>query len=183
VEGVDPSVWAGVVEAAAAAGVAPGEFAHAALKRAADAALAMVSIYALVDPRTDEIRYVGQTLDVGQRMKAHRRDKDGSERAAWVSELLAEGLAPEVLVLTEVPAVEADYTEQWFITGLRLEGARLLNRQKVFDLPTLELHLIPPTFAWVEEQARRDRCHPGHIFEKAIADYMQRVEEGSNAAC
>lgn len=182
-DGIDPAVWSEVERAAALAGVDPAEFAQAALARASEAALADVSIYALRDPRTNEIRYVGQSRRPDNRMKAHRRDKDGSARAQWVSELKGEGLEPQCEIVSVVPAAEADWSEQWFIDGFRGDGHQLLNVRQVFDLPAVELRLIPPTYEWVCRQAERDGCSPAHIFEKAIVPYIVKREEADHAAC
>lgn len=181
-EGIDPSVWAEVERAAQVRCESPEEFVQAALKGAASVALATVEIYVLGDPRTGAIRYVGQTVDLTNRMKAHRRDKDGSARAAWVAELRSEGLAPDVQVVAEVLAAEADYSEQWFIEGFRADGHDLLNKREVYDLPSLEVRLIPPTFEWICAHAARVGCSPAHVFEKAIVVYMQALEEEAAGA-
>jgi hypothetical protein len=150
-EGVRTEVWDGVSRAARVAGVSAEEFAERALVDAAEAALAERSIYCLCDPRTDEIRYVGQSVDPANRLKGHKSDRDGTAKSAWVAELRSEGLEPTLVVLSTVPAAEAAMAEQWFIEGYRRGGHPLLNAQKAYELPEVVLRLFPPTYEWVRE--------------------------------
>jgi hypothetical protein len=91
-------------------------------------------IYALCDPRTREVRYIGASTRGLARPRQHlslsgNRDNT-SVRAHWCRGLLVAGLAPLVRVLEEV----ADRTalmeaERVAISRFRALGARLLNRQ------------------------------------------------------
>ena len=50
-------------------------------------------IYILVDPRTDEIRYVGKTNQrLEWRISAHMQSKEPCHRTHWLNELKALGL-------------------------------------------------------------------------------------------
>jgi hypothetical protein len=156
---VSPELWGEVSRAAAVVGLSAEEFAVAELGRAARAAVAPVSIYVLHDPRTGAPRYVGRSVNPAARMKAHRRAHDGSERAAWVAELAAEGLEPHMQVVCEASPAEADWVEQWWIDGLRADGFDLLNRQQVFPLAKVTISLTPSELEWIEEY-RRARERP-----------------------
>lgn len=86
-------------------------------------------IYALVDPRTDEVRYVGATIDVTRRYRAHlthQLDRD-TPRAAWLNELLALGLKPELLVIEESSAGSWPERETFWILSYRAAGCDLTN--------------------------------------------------------
>lgn len=76
------------------------------------------SIYALLDPRTESIYYVGQTTDLENRFYAHLAAKGGSRKPTPVErynkELRKAGVRPELIVLD---TIETYYPE----LALRLE--------------------------------------------------------------
>lgn len=68
-----------------------------------------VSIYGLVDPRTDEIRYVGKTIQPLQmRLQQHvwnaRTEHTTHKTARWIKELCDLRMKPRITLLEEVPA-------------------------------------------------------------------------------
>lgn len=90
-------------------------------------------IYGLVDPRTNQIRYVGKTvLSPERRVAVHiwraRSAPKKRHSMAWIASLHADGLRPEVLEIEIVPPggdwVEA---EQFWIAYWRFVGADLCN--------------------------------------------------------
>lgn len=91
----------------------------------------MYSVYTLSDPRTNEVRYVGCTLDVKRRFNDHMRNQEGNSRKrAWIDELKAQGLQPVLFVLEdELKEAEAFNHEAYWIVQYRDHGASLLNYQ------------------------------------------------------
>jgi len=90
-------------------------------------------IYALVDPRTDAVRYIGKSSSGLARPRAHgepavvARDPN-RHKARWIAGLMAAGLSYRVDVLEEVDAA-SDLNEAeraWIAQGRRL-GWRLTN--------------------------------------------------------
>lgn len=84
-------------------------------------------IYGLIDPRTEELRYVGQSSKGLERPKQHwsKRVQGGALRDHchnWVRSLLAEKLVPEVVVLESYDAVDPTdgQTKSWLDTNERL---------------------------------------------------------------
>ena len=55
----------------------------------------MITVYMLSDPRDGEVKYIGQTRDVGSRMMQHRSDETSSARS-WILELDGLGIKPDV---------------------------------------------------------------------------------------
>jgi len=53
-----------------------------------------IYIYTLSHPITNEVRYVGKTINIKRRYKQHLYDKRGSHKASWVKSLKNEGLKP-----------------------------------------------------------------------------------------
>jgi hypothetical protein len=61
-----------------------------------------VCIYGLADPRTNEVRYVGASVDPWRRRSEHLADaRSGgmSAKCVWLNALLTEGLDPQLLLL------------------------------------------------------------------------------------
>lgn len=57
-------------------------------------------IYALIDPRTSEVRYVGFSIDIVYRYKSHIRHVNNKTLVAgWIKELRSVGLIPEFKLL------------------------------------------------------------------------------------
>lgn len=85
-------------------------------------------IYALIDPLTDEIRYVGKSNDYHQRLRhhIHNAPKLVNHRDAWINGLLKTGHRPETYVLEEVGANWQE-AERFWIAYLKLIGCRLTN--------------------------------------------------------
>lgn len=96
-----------------------------------DTAVRGHSVYALIDPRTGEARYVGKAKDAHQRLNGHLNDArrgQKSHKAHWVRQLLASGLVPEMVVLDEgIPAHLIDNAEKLWICMYRSMGCPLTN--------------------------------------------------------
>lgn len=87
-------------------------------------------VYALVDPRDSRIRYVGSTKDPEQRYSLHCGCKSGSSAVtAWVEELRAECLLPQMVEIDQVRAWNTPRQEVHWIRTLSEAGAPLLNYQ------------------------------------------------------
>ena len=92
----------------------------------------MVLIYTLTDPRTKEIRYVGKTVNMVNRMARHKRDamKRGStsvHRNAWLRSLYSNQLSPIVNVVEEVGEAVWGDRERYHIKRLLESGCNLTN--------------------------------------------------------
>lgn len=93
----------------------------------------MITIYALRDPRTWEVRYIGKTAySVGERLCKHinlalRGHRD--HKYNWLRQLLAAGLEPVLGILEELPP-EGDWeeAEAWWIAEGRKRGWPLTNQ-------------------------------------------------------
>jgi hypothetical protein len=89
-------------------------------------------IYALVDPRTNEIRYIGQSSR-GFKRPVHHWDKTALRRDShlhstrWIMQLIAEGKLPLIEVLEEVDACELNASEILWIARGRAFGWPLTN--------------------------------------------------------
>lgn len=92
----------------------------------------VATIYALMDPRNDAIRYVGRTTQgLRARLSGHLSGGpfNGRARFDWIRGLAALGLCPKIVPLDVIAGSESDWVEaekRW-ISKLRAEGVDLLN--------------------------------------------------------
>lgn len=84
-------------------------------------------IYALVDPRTQQIRYVGKANDPQHRLRDHLREKRKSYKNSWIKELRDNGLVPELQIVEEVPVTNWMERERYWIAYYRDLGMALVN--------------------------------------------------------
>jgi hypothetical protein len=91
-----------------------------------------VIVYALIDPRTRQVRYVGETvrparIRLSQHLRASR-EKTVPPVNAWLRGLEAEGAEPELMELECFGSKEAMHDgECYWIEQFRAMGAALLN--------------------------------------------------------
>lgn len=85
-------------------------------------------VYTLTDPRNNEVRYVGVTIQKLQaRLRGHLRYKGKDHRTAWVQSLLREGVIPVIDQIDVVPIEDRGEAEQRWIAIYRERGADLTN--------------------------------------------------------
>lgn len=93
------------------------------------------SIYALVDPRSGNVRYVGKSINVGERVKWHMRDRSSTRKGRWLRQLGAAGLQPQVLILETGTGDWQEAERRWIahhalvydLTNLTLGGEGLID--------------------------------------------------------
>jgi hypothetical protein len=90
------------------------------------------SIYALIDPRTDEVRYIGKAKDPARRLRDHLQpsqiSRHRSHKNSWLKGLLAAGHEPQLLILdSEITAEDVDNAERLWISLYRVWDATLTN--------------------------------------------------------
>jgi len=93
---------------------------------------AMVKIYALIDPRDNEIRYVGKTKNrlttrLGQHIEDVVYKQERNWRTHWIAELLRLGYRPRIELIQEVPDEFWRQAEPYWISYYRAIGCRLTN--------------------------------------------------------
>jgi predicted GIY-YIG superfamily endonuclease len=71
-----------------------------------------VYIYQLVDPRDGSVRYIGQTINMDMRLKAHLNSRNGNAaKYRWVQELRGLGLLPRIEEICRCQCEDADAIE------------------------------------------------------------------------
>ena len=89
-------------------------------------------IYALVDPHTGQVRYVGQTTrSLRARLYEHLEEchlqKRLTAKDIWIYKLYRENKAPKIVPLESVDSGERDMAERRWIAHYRMRGADLFN--------------------------------------------------------
>lgn len=96
-------------------------------------AQSQIFIYALCDPDTEEIRYVGQTAcNPDRRIHAHirlcaRGIEKNAAKSAWINSLLVNRKNPSIAILEQCDPKDANEREQWWIKFHADLGAKLTN--------------------------------------------------------
>lgn len=88
-------------------------------------------VYALVDPRSGQWRYIGKSCSGLRRPQEHVRAcflRSSTHKNNWVKSLLAQGLEPQIEVLEELQGPDrlADAEMEW-IAAARRAGCQLTN--------------------------------------------------------
>jgi hypothetical protein len=87
-------------------------------------------IYALIDPRNNEVRYIGKSIDPKSRLISHLyiQKDDNSHKSKWVKKLLRENLKPQMKILKICPLSEFIEHETYYISQYNFD--RLVNSDK-----------------------------------------------------
>jgi hypothetical protein len=90
-------------------------------------------IYALVDPKSGLVRYVGSTTAPMTRMQGHMRmgPRDTSIKNAWIKTLVDCGLAPVFVFLESVTEEDTPAAESRWIDHFS-KISPLLNQRKIY---------------------------------------------------
>lgn len=92
----------------------------------------MTHIYSLVDPETDEIKYIGQTTNVRDRYRSHLSCNSNSNpgKNNWILSLKNKGLVPIMEIIESCEDIFALKRETYNIRMAMKSGAVLLNNNK-----------------------------------------------------
>lgn len=89
---------------------------------------APIYIYALKDPFTDEIRYIGKTINLKRRLSNECRETAKSYRCHWIQSIISRGKKPiQVILETLEPDADWQAAEKKWIAYGRAQGWPLTN--------------------------------------------------------
>jgi group I intron endonuclease len=86
------------------------------------------NIYALIDPETGHVRYIGKANVVYKRFYSHKNDKRKNHRSNWIRLLKTKGLSPEIIIIDVVKKTEWQFWERHYISLFRFFGFDLTNK-------------------------------------------------------
>lgn len=100
-------------------------------RRQTPAKYTTVYIYALVDPITDDIRYIGRTFTPDLRDIQHRSAPHSERLAEWISDLKLLGMSPRMVIIdnSSRDCHDIDLYEYEWIQAMRQRGEPLLNNK------------------------------------------------------
>ena len=90
-----------------------------------------ITIYGLSNPDNDIIRYIGKTVDLDKRYKAHIKEalygKRKSKKNTWLNALLIKNISPNIQVIDIVADEDGNFYERQYIKLFKSVGCNLLN--------------------------------------------------------
>lgn len=98
----------------------------------------MVFIYALVDPRNNELRYIGKTTRPKKRLWEHiRKSRDvNSKKNIWIQELISLEMKPLIKILEQASDLDWKNREIYWIKTFKNSGSHLTNLTEGGDSPS-----------------------------------------------
>lgn len=88
-------------------------------------------IYILIDPRNNQVRYVGKSNNPKKRLQSHYYAYKPTPKLNWLLKLRKLGISPELLIVDEVPTDEWQFWETYWYDQIKSWGFTLYNS----DLP------------------------------------------------
>jgi GIY-YIG catalytic domain len=89
-----------------------------------------VYIYGLIDPITNQLRYVGKTIQKPyMRLSSHccKTRTKGNHTECWIKSLIAKGYKPEMIIIDEADSDNWVFWEQFYISHYKSIGCNLTN--------------------------------------------------------
>ena len=93
-------------------------------------------IYTISDPTTNAIRYVGQTVNIRNRINKHLSvSKNKSNHCqCWVNKLIINNITPIFEIIDECEVEKLDFYEQFYISLIKSWGFDLTNLTSCYYL-------------------------------------------------
>lgn len=138
-----------------------------------------VYIYALIDPGTGEIRYIGKSIRPAERLQNHMNERSNCHRSHWLQSLKARGMRADMVILERIDgAWPWQHSERRWIAYGRRNGWRLTNNTSggdgVPDLPDDVREKIKSTW--------RGRKHKPESIEKIRAAKSSKLHSEETRA-
>jgi len=161
------------------------------------------SIYILIDPRNNSIRYIGKTVQkLEYRLKQHLSEKSNHKRATWIKSLKRENLVPVIKEIDYCDYTDSNNLEISWIEKYRFIGENLTNMTNGGDgtlgvTPTKEQRLArsiylkkkfsegvitPPMLGKTHTQETKDkisRIHKNKIVSEEFREKRRQIMLGT----
>lgn len=132
-------------------------------------------IYALCEPDTRTIRYIGKADNPEKRLRAHVKRAEGpTHKNNWLCSILAASQSPKLVILREVPQTEWQEWEQRYIQAARCLGMDLTNSTDGGENPpSVKGKKLTPS-----HRAKISAAHKGKTFSLASRKKMSEGRTG-----
>ncbi len=142
----------------------------------------MGNIYILVDPITEEIRYVGATThSLKKRLYQHLHPSCPSRAREWIKALQSRGLVPRIHLVEKSPDDALMSKEAFWIRFYLKAGVPLLNVESTWpDLENLEkprviqMLLEPEVWRGIAKEADRMQIGVKQTAQLAISEWLEQ---------
>lgn len=122
-------------------------------------------IYKLIDPETNDIKYIGQTNNIKRRYNDHisssfneNSDSYNTYKARWIRKLKSKDLLPLIEIVEEcVDLIQSNIREKYYIEKLSIEGYKLTNS-----------HTLDVTEFSVETRNKMSSAKKGKTLEQIV---------------
>jgi hypothetical protein len=148
-----------------------------------------MKIYALRDPRTTSVRYIGKAKDPQSRYRTHTSDywlnKDKTKKNSWIKSLKAKGFQPELIILDEVTDEQANEAEVAYIGFFgpeNLTNGTLGGDGGAVTDPEAKERIRQAHLGSKRSDATRARMSAAHKSRCSSPEERQRMSESAKAA-
>lgn len=88
-----------------------------------------VFIYVLIDPKSNQIKYVGKTTDIKRRLRRHISERflHDSYKDRWIRKIVDSNVLLEIEIIDEVDKSNWGYWEKFYISYFKSIGCLLTN--------------------------------------------------------
>jgi hypothetical protein len=143
----------------------------------------IIYIYALLEPDTDDVRYVGKSVNPDKRLYQHCHPEKNAKRlsAEWITSLLVQGKTPKLVILEECGIDTWDESERRWIahyksigmaqTNIAAGGMNRTNRAS--SIPTIAISR--QASEWLLDQYRNRNAYIGDVIRETIQAYADEV--------
>lgn len=138
-------------------------------------------IYALCEPGTRTIRYIGKAHDPQHRLRKHlcRSIKGKNHLGAWLSKLKIQNQIPDLLILKSVPTSEWEWWERSYIRNAKVLGFDLTNGTEGGDGVNKGIVRGPCPEATKEKIRIKALGNQRRLGMKNSPDHLRKLAEGA----
>ncbi len=152
--------------------------------------MSIVYIYGIIDPRTQELKYVGKTIKTNlfKRLNEHRVVKSYSDKKKWIESIYNDGLAPDIFIIEESNSENWRNDERFWIDYFTYIGSNLLNkfvgglgRMKMLDSTKKKISISnkgkPRTEEWRRKNGESKKGNKFWVGKKHSEDSKKKLSE------
>lgn len=132
-------------------------------------------IYILIDPRTNQVRYVGKTDNLRKRYNHHLIYNGKSHKTSWIKNLKSDNQKPIMEVVDEVLLVDWKFWERYWISQFKTWGFDLVNNTdggEGFASGELNPAHLPHV------KAIRSKVHKGKVVSQKVRNKISKTLTG-----